>query len=80
MASEWDSVQQIIQRYPGHAAKAKHFGYIESGTPFHQALHEHYEHEMPYDMAKGKIGDPDGWVEERLEDIGFFDNPITRGY
>ena len=54
--------------------------YIKADTPFHQALHAHFEHEMPYNMATGDVGDPDEWIENQLEDLGFFDKPITGGY
>ena len=78
--TEWESVQQIIKSYPGYAYKAQRSGYIQADTPFHQALHAHFEHEMPYDMATGDVGDPDEWIENQLEDLGFFDKPITGGY
>ena len=77
---KWDSLQEIVQRYPMPARKAQYYGYVQSGTSFHDALYSYYEPDMPYNIAKGRVGDPDDWIEQKLEDMGFFDNPITRGY
>lgn len=31
-------------------------------------LYEYYLPEMPYGIAKARTGDPDVWIQERLED------------
>ena len=76
----YDSVKQIIDRYPHYAKRAKQHCYLETGTPFHLALCSYFEPQMPYEMAKGRVGDPEDFIEQRLEEMGFFDKPITRGY
>ena len=51
----YDSVNQIIAQYPYQAKRAQYYGYIQSDTPFYQALHEYYESDMPYEMVKGRV-------------------------
>ena len=77
---KFDSVQQIIQRYPAQALRSQRSGYVQSDTPFYHALYTYYQAEMPYGVVKARDGDPAAWIEDSLEDIGFFDEPITRGY
>ena len=73
------TIIRLIKQYPLHASRAKKFGYVESDTPFHQALYELIETEMPYFVAKGRIGNPDDFIDLRLQDLGFFDKPVVRG-
>ena len=76
----YDSVNQIIDSYPHDAKRAKQDCYLATGTPFLLALCSSFEQDRPYEMAKGRVGDPEDFIEQRLEEMGFFDNPITRGY
>ena len=76
-SSEWENIKHFIKQYPLHASRAKKFGYVESDTPFHQALYELYEADMPYEVAKGRIGNADEFIDSRLQALGFFDKPIV---
>jgi hypothetical protein len=77
---KFDSLQQIIQRYPSSAYTAQRLGYVKANTPFYEALYVYFKPQMPYEVVKARTGDPEDWIEQKLEDMGFFDNPITRRY
>lgn len=38
----------------------------ELGNPLKHRLFNHYEHEMPYGVAKARTGDPFDWISDRL--------------
>ena len=69
---QFDSVKSIINRFPQAAGRAQKYQYIDTHSPFYDALLRYFRPAMPYEIYKGRKGDPADWIEYRLEELGFF--------
>ncbi len=78
--SGFKSVDEIIKQHPMEVQRSQYFGYIRGDSKFYEALYEFYQDEMPYGVQKARDGDPEEWIENKLDDIGFFDNPRQGRY
>ena len=70
----YNNIQDIKQAFPD-AWKQLNKGTREFDTdsPLYLAIHALYEHEMPYEMATGDIGDPTEYIIEQLTRDGAWD-------
>lgn len=64
-----DTLEGILSKYSADYAKFKAGGDIDENQDFFDALYAHYSDsgEMPYEIAKGRNGDPYEWITARLD-------------
>jgi hypothetical protein len=73
IALNFDPVQIILQKYPEGVEALKNDGEFDEGL--FDELFDHYSNngEMPYGTAKGRDGDPEEWIFQKLADLGLID-------
>jgi len=69
-ATELNSLQAILHKFPGDYAKFKAGGDIDENPDFFDALFGYYMNtgEMPYGVQKARDGDPYEWITNKLDD------------
>ena len=69
-------IDSILAKHPEEWAKAKPTGEIEYGSKLYQDLFDYFADsgEMPYGTMKARDGDPDQWIHNELDHLGYFDD------
>ena len=68
-------IDDILAKHPQEWKQAKADGGIEYGSDLYQDLFDYFADsgEMPYGTMKARDGDPDQWIQNELESMGYFD-------
>ena len=76
VVKEDSDIDAILAKHPEEWKQAKADGGIEYGNDLYQDLFDYFADsgEMPYGTMKARDGDPDQWIQNELESMGYFDD------
>lgn len=76
VVKEDSDIDAILAKHPEEWKQAKADGGIEYGNDLYQDLFDYFADsgEMPYGTMKARDGDPDQWIQDELESMGYFDD------